>query len=371
MSPWWLAAAATLPSAVGVVFVWRLELEGVDPSHATPVFDPDSVDRFVAELTRRTGRAGLPAPLRIETGIELQAIVFPGPHDVILTGHIWQLYPLSAPRKLKCGVVFPDAVPVDDDVMRQAWRVHTPRGEVIGWYFRTTLYRRVDYAKFPIDERRVVLRMWHADPTEDVVLVPNFSAYHVMFPALQPGLRDRMQVPGWTVETSEFSLATTERRTGFGLPGFAAEGEAPELGFEVRLTRNFTDAFVSNLMPLMIVATLLFGVLMTASLDREKAEHHGFTSSAAYATNAALLFVALVGHLRIREEVSTPQILYLEYFYFVAYFMILAVSVVVFITATPGPHPRLIAYRDVLLPKLAYWPVSFALFFVVTVRVFY
>ena len=303
--------------------------------------------------------------------MDLQAIVFPGPHDVILVGHIWQLYPPSSPRRLTRGVVFPDAVPVDDDVMRRAWRVDTPRGEVVGWYFRTTLHRRVDYAKFPIDERRVVLRMRHADPTEEVVLVPHFAAYHAMFPALQPGLRDRLGVPGWTVETSEFSLATTERRTGFGLPGFAAEGEVPELGFEVRLTRNFTDAFVSNLLPLMIVAILLFGVLMTASLDKEKAEHHGFTSSAAYATSAALLFVALLGHLQIRAEVATPQILYIEYFYFVAYFMILAVSVVVFITATPGPHPWFITHGDVLLPKVLYWPVSFALFFAVTVCVFY
>ncbi|MDC0670907.1 hypothetical protein [Nannocystis radixulma] len=371
MKPWRLSFAATVPFAAGVLFVWRLELAGIDPSHATPVIDEDAVDRFVAESGRRSGRANMPAPVRIETGLELHAIVFPGPHDVIVTGYIWQLYPPSSPRRLSRGVVFPDAVPVDDDVMRRAWRVDTPRGEVVGWYFRTTLHRRVDYAKFPIDERRVVLHMWHADPTEDVVLVPHFAAYHAMFPALRPGLRDRLQVPGWTVESSEFSLATTERRTGFGLPGFAAEGEVPELGFEVRLTRNFTDAFVSNLLPLMIVAMLLFGVLMTASLDKERAEHHGFTSSAAYATSAALLFVALVGHLQIRQEVATPQILYIEYFYFVAYFMILAVSVVVFITATPGPHPRFITYGDVLLPKVLYWPLSFALFFAVTVRVFY
>lgn len=369
--PWCTSIGVTLAFAIGIVLLWVIELESADPSSATPVVDAAAVDRFIDEAARRSGRAVGPRPPVIEVGLEIASIVFPGPHDAIITGHLWQLYGDDAPAELTQGVDFPDAVPSAADTLRQAWRVETARGQVVGWYFRVTLNQPFDYSKFPIDERRLVLRIRHVDPTEDVVLIPNFGAYRAMFPALLPGLRERVEIPGWRVEASLFTLATAERRTGFGLPGFAGEGEVPELAFEVRMTRAFTNAFVSNLLPLMIVAALLFGVLMTASLERERAKPRGFTTSSAYSTNAALLFVALVGHLRTREEVSAPQILYLEYFYFVAYFMIFAVSFVAFVTATPGPHPRWIAHGDVLVPKLVYWPLSFALFFAITALAFY
>lgn len=371
MSPWWRSIGVSVAFLAGIVSVWSLELASAGPSRATPVVDTAAIDRFLDGWTRHTGRHDLPRPLPLETGVELHTIVFPGPHDVVVTGHVWQLYPPGLPPSLARGVVFPDTIAQDDDIMREAWRRGTARGEVVGWFFRTTLRQPFDYAKFPIDERRVVLRMAHPDPTEEVVLVPDFAAYHAMYPALRPGLHDRLALPGWRIEASEFTMATTSRGTGLGLPDLVAEGVAPELGFEVRMSRDFTNAFVSNLLPLMIVSLLLFGVLMTVTLDRTRAESHGFTTSAAYATNAALLFVALLGHLQIRQEVTTPQILYIEYFYFIAYIMILAVSVVVFVAATPGPHRPLMAARDALLPKLLYWPLSFALFFAITVWVFY
>jgi hypothetical protein len=371
MSPWWRPVVTSAAFLAGIIAVWSLELASAGPSPSTPVVDTAAIDRFLGQWTLRTGRRSLPDPVRIETGIELRTIVFPGPHDVILTGYVWQLYPPSLPPTLARGVVFPDTIAQDDDIMREAWRTDTARGELVGWFFRTTLYQPFDYRKFPIDERRVILRMAHADPTEEVVLVPNFAAYHAMYAALRPGLHDRLELPGWRVDASEFTMATTSRWTGFGLPDLVAEGGAPELGFEVRMSRDFTNAFVSNLLPLMIVSLLLFGVLMTVTLDRQRAECHGFTTSAAYATNAALLFVALLGHLQIRQDVTTPQILYLEYFYFIAYLMILAVSVVVFVAASPGRHRPLFTVHDALLPKLLYWPLSFALFFAITVWVFY
>lgn len=368
MNPWWLSLASTALLVAGVMFVWTLELRTAPPAEA--VVDPSQIESLLIEHAGRSGE-NFPKPKRISTGIELHAIVFKGPHEVVLTGDVWQIYPASMPAAAARGVTFPDAIPNDDDVMRESWRVHAPRGEVVGWFFRTTLYEPFDYSKFPIDERSVILRFSHADPTEDIVLVPNFDAYPAMHPALLPGLRDGFWIPGWRLEASEFTFASTQRRIGFGRPGYVGEGGFPEVAFQVRMTRDFTDAFISNLLPLLIVAMLLFGVLMTVSLDRERTEAYGFTASSALGTNTALLFAALLGHLRIRQEVATPQILYIEYFYFIVYLMILAVSVVAFHVSTPGQHTRSLTAEDAQLPKLLYWPLCSGLCFAVTVWVFY
>lgn len=369
MNPWSLSVTSTTLMVIGVLFMWTLELRTTQP--AAVVVQPSEVDAFLAEHVRRTSDAYLPAPARVATGIEVHAIVFQGPNEVVVAGDVWQLYPDSMSNHTARGVIFPDAVPTDDDVMHESWRLRVPRGEVVGWSFRATLYEPFDYSKFPIDERDVVLRIWHVDPTQDVVLVPDFQSYDAIYPALLPGLRDGLWIPGWRLEASEFTMASANRRIGFGRPGYVGEGAFPEVAFHVRMTRDFTNAFVSNLLPLLIVALLLYGVLKTVTLDRERVHAYGFSASAALGTNTALLFAALLGHLQIRQDVSTPQILYIEYFYFIVYLLILTVSVVVFLASTPGPHSRFIREEDVQVPKLLYGPVSSGLCFAVTVWVLY
>jgi hypothetical protein len=85
---------------------------------------------------------------------------------------------------------------------------------------------------------------------------------------------------------------------------------------------------------------------------------------------AALLFVLTVAHANLRDRLAAHGIIYLENFYFVMYFAILAVSINAIAFASPFTI-RFIHSHDNLLVKLLYWPVILGLLLGITVVFFY
>ena len=146
--------------------------------------------------------------------------------------------------------------------------------------------------------------------------------------------------------------------------------DVPELYFNIGLARNFTNPFVSNLLPVVVVVFLLFAVLMIASREDDKTELFGFSTSNVLTFCAALFFVVILGHIDLRSKLTASEIIYLEYFFFVMYIAILAVSVnsILFVSHA---GVSLIQYKDNFIPKLLYWPVIAALLLGVTLWVFY
>ena len=83
-----------------------------------------------------------------------------------------------------------------------------------------------------------------------------------------------------------------------------------------------------------------------------------------------LFFVVILGHIDLRSKLTSSEIIYLEYFFFVMYLAILAVSVnsILFVSHA---NVSLIQYKDNFIPKLLYWPVIASLLLGVTLWVFY
>jgi len=96
----------------------------------------------------------------------------------------------------------------------------------------------------------------------------------------------------------------------------------------------------------------------------------GFDTANVLAFTAALFFVLILGHIDLRSKLNAQTIIYLEYFFFVMYATILAVSVnaIMFVS-----HSRLhlIQFQDNLVPKLLYWPLFLGVLLAITLGVFY
>lgn len=128
--------------------------------------------------------------------------------------------------------------------------------------------------------------------------------------------------------------------------------------------------FISDMIPPVVVAFLLFAVLMISTKHEERIASYGFSSSAVLAYCAALFFVLILSHAALREDLATHGIIYLEYFYFIMYFAILAVSVNSILLAS-GTTLTFITYKDNLIAKLLYWPVILGVVFGIALAVFY
>jgi hypothetical protein len=119
-----------------------------------------------------------------------------------------------------------------------------------------------------------------------------------------------------------------------------------------------------------VVVFLLYAVLMIASREADKTELFGFSTSNVLTFCAALFFVVILGHIDLRSNLSSSEIIYLEYFFFVMYLAILAVSVnsILFVSHA---SVSLIQYKDNLIPELLYWPAITGMLLAITLWVFY
>lgn len=143
----------------------------------------------------------------------------------------------------------------------------------------------------------------------------------------------------------------------------------PELYFNVALQRRFINAFISNLIPIIVVAFLLFAVLIIITPQREGVTLLGFSASAALSFCAALFFVVIIAHVNLRANLAAQGIIYLEIFYFFLYGAILSVAVNAILIASPI-NVALVQYKGNFIARLLYWPVLLGLLLAVTLAAF-
>jgi hypothetical protein len=321
------------------------------PGIGSPVLDQAEVDAFLAN------RPDPPAPgsVRIPTGVFVQSVEFLDTTNVQVTGYIWQTYPDTVPPDIQRGFVLPEAV-TEAYQAEEVYRHATDGGETIGWYGHATLRQPFTYGRYPFDRHDVWLRLRHPDLGRDVLLVPDFAAYAEMTPTALPGLEEHFVYEGWDPEFTGFSYVLNRYTTTFGVGTNPAPGPTPELYYSIGLKRDVLSPLLDQVLPLGVIALLLFMTLTLATQDHARQERLGNHPFDVLWFCTALLFVVILSHNGIRGAVSPQQIAYLEIFPFTLYVAILLVALNTMLLALPSV-PRLVAYRDNLLPRLLYGPL--------------
>jgi hypothetical protein len=354
---WIIAIIFSLLCISGMWFVWHVTLNET-PDRINE--DVEIFDRFGLETALHKLLVPGEDMIRVPTGVFLQSLEFSSANNVIVTGYLWQDYS-DVPDDISRGFVFPEAESID---VEEAYR----QDGVIGWYYRAVLRQPFDYSKYPFDREDVWIRIWHKDFQRNIILTPDLRSYDIMDPDSKPGLEKNFVLEGWDIQNSFFSYRTNSYNVNFGAEDY--QQEFPELYYNAGLRREFLSSAISDLIPLIVVVILLFAVLIISTKSNEKIQLYGFSSSTVLAYCAALFFVLIVSHVSLREKLAAASIIYLEYFYFVLYFIILGVSINSILLASNTRH-KLIHYRDNLIVKLLYWPVILALLLVVTLVNFY
>ena len=353
---WWYVALAICLVLIGTIyFLWHHEVNTYMPNPGE-MFDRSGVENYL-KGNKATGDATEPQ-IYVPTGIFIQSLKFVNTTDSNVTGYIWQKYSDDVPADISRGFIFPEQVSSGDTVINEEFRRKNGSIEVIGWYFDVTLRQPFDYSKYPLDKHSVWIRMWHKDFDRNVILTPDLDSYDSTRPGDAFGIDDDMVQGGWIIHETYFQYKNGDYDTNFGIDDYAGEKEFPELYFNIVVGRKFTNAFVINLVPLIIVASMLFSLLMITTSEKEKVTTFGFTTSGAISTTAALFFVVMLAHIHIREKFLGAGIVYIEQFYLTIYAAILLVSLnIYFFSAGRIGGRSFIHYRDNFIPKVAFWPL--------------
>lgn len=355
---------------VGVGCLWHLESAArrSRPDVGPALLDAgDVADVLDREPGLRTG-AGGEERLIIPTGVFIQSVEFVTASNVEVSGYVWQRYAGSIPAEVERGIVLPEALEEAYEA-REVFRYDEGGDEVIGWYVHAVLRQQFDYGRYPFDRHDVWVRLWHPDLARRPILVPDFASYASMVPSSLPGMEERFVYEGWIPEFTAFSLVPHRYSTTLGQRADAVGVEGfPELYYSIGLKRAFASRMVSHLVPLAVVLLLLFVCLSLTTRDPDRRRAVAFDTGAAIGSCAALLFVALIDHNRIRDEIPPGRIAYLEILWFVLYAVILLVALNAAWSAAGHGHRTIVANDNAPL-RLLYWPIVSGLVLVATLVV--
>ena len=240
--------------------------------------------------------------------------------------------------------------------------------ELVGWYLFANLRQEFDYSLYPLDTQDVWLRMWHQDFRDNVILVPELSAYSLLDPQQLPGVQQGFVLPGWDINESWFSYRDLTFNTNFGQSTSAGLIKKPELFYNIEIHRQFLDPFVSRIIPVILVALLLFMIVLINTKTNRVAQWLGFSANSVVLGLSGLFFVVAINHSDLRQTLNSSGIMYFEHFYFVIYIMLLYVAAsAIYIATSEESDGR----EDNFITKILYWPILSLALFTVTFQVFF
>lgn len=357
---WIFTGIVSVLLVLGIGIIWHLALTYHSTDRRQGVEVADKATLKVQELHYREAsrKRDLPPPIFIPTGLYIDAMGFTSTKDLRITGRIWQRYPDDYPAKLAKGIQFGRA----DGVKLTKTNVQkVAGGEVIQWTFQADMRVKLDYSRYPLEVEQLPIQLLPPDIDGNTVLVPDLDAYKLTSPTLLPGLAHNVFIPGWKLTKSFFVLRKQDRGTNFGVERNFDRDRLPTLYYTVEIKRDFIDAFISNLTPLIVVAIVLFALtLLSSTLDISKT----------LGVCVSVFFVVVFSHLSIRKSIAAGEIFYLEYIYFVIYLVLILVPINSFRIAL-GLRSRFFEYRNGLLANALYWPFVLGTFFVITAMKFY
>jgi hypothetical protein len=348
-SLWKVVSFATILLIAGIGFLWYITQTA--PFHkeagSTMIVDKVGLQQFLS--TQQT-----PSSFYVPTGVFIESIEFGGTNNVNFSGYIWQKYTDGIHKGLSRGFILPEA---KSTKIVETYYLKENNTEVIGWHFQATVRHQFDYTKYPFDKRELNLRISHKDFDKNVILTPDLEAYGVTNPTACPGIKRQIVLSGWLALKSFFNYHSHNEDTNLGIDDYVGHSNFSHLHFTILLKREFLEPFINNVLPLVIASSILFALQMWL----------GKTTTFLRTLNG-LFFALLLAHIRLRGVITTPEIIYIEWFYLVIYCSILIIIISYFLFEY---KVNIGYYRKGLIPKLLFWPIILVSSFVITVVIFY
>ncbi len=369
--------------AIIITVIWYRADRIYKPNEDQLVSTRDAINELQIRL--KQSRFGSIEDLElIPIGFLIQSLEFSSTSEVHLTGYVWVTLPVenlglgangasSVDREDSCGLedapfIFPESVQGDSTIRgKPSYTSRRADRCTAGWYFATTLRQPFDYSRFPLDHKTVWIRVWPKDFAGHTAFLPALDDYANTSIGAKFGLDQFIVLDNWDIAESFFDYKTVGYDTSLGLGSRDVNYKFPELYFNVVLKRNFLNSFIVHLVPLFTVCSLLFAVLMTLTSRKVNTEVYGFNINGVVGIVAALFFVIVLSHIQFRRQFVAANIVYIEYFYFVMYFLLLAVTLNAFLIV----RVRVVQWHDNLLPKLLYWPFTLGVLAYITFNVLY
>ena len=360
---WYIVSSFSILCIFAVLMIWYNHLLSERSSNNNNIVVSNKTDleaalnslNRVGATTNVSNEQLLHSQIKIKTGFFIQSVKFSSANDIFVTGYAWQKTPPLWQNKIAVGddsstlldLVLPEAESATVTV------VYSDR-EITRWYFEASLRQSFNYLKYPFDDEEIWIRTRFRDFYQDnVILVPDFDSYPNFEPVSYNGLESDIFIEGWSIIKTFYYFKNINYTSNFGM--FSKKKiltNKPDLYFNISIRRDFLGVFVAYMIPLTVVAFLLFAVLMIRTRNSAKNELFGFNAAMVLGYAASLFFVLIVSHMSLRETLHAKGIIYLEYFFFCLYLAIAFVAA----NSITFSYKQLNAGMNDKWITLLYWP---------------
>lgn len=383
---WLNSAVISLILALGIGFIWALQLHDIPNGrkyrNEIILLDKAALSQVLDKIALNGAKLN-----QIPTGINLRHLLIEQTY-IESAGYIWQKN--NNIDKNLDGTFFPSALKTKQDLIYETLSQNKENSyDLKSWNFVVKALNRFDFSRYPFDSQHIKLQikqkvkdnndlvnnsqalnkinknsinnnLLEPQDKQQAVLVPDFEAYPFLNPNLLPGILPNLSLASWKLERSYFSYSFNSRGNLSKFSSYIGEENVPQLNFNVIVTRNFFDPFITYIVPILLACLFLFVVLIAETK---------FEIWDPITIMSGLFFGVLLAHLDLRRKFSSNTIVYLEYFFIIVYLIMLLV-VLTILLISKDYKSKIIQYQKAIIPKTLYWPVLLSLWFIITVIFF-
>ena len=350
---WQLAIIFSILCLLGVSFIWNDQLHRSQPMNDEEYIIRDDIGIMLHHVHLDKGldsseyHVNKSAP-EIPLGLRIDSINIAQNNEVNISGLIW-VRNLNQERAEGFELEFPDT-------FESEITPYLHENDTRSWQFNLSAQQHIKPENYPFERDRISLRITTQGYNNQYRLVPDFSGMGISNPGAMPGISESITMKGWNLFQTYFSYRTYRNTFNYSNGDPLHDGELSELHYNVEIGRKFLNPFISDMIPILSIAALLFLVLMTLTKNELHMAELGFSASSVLGYGSGLFFILIVSHVYLREKLNIDRISYIEQFYFLMYFVILSVSLSSILFTSRFDY-KIASYKDGFILKLLYWPV--------------
>ncbi len=344
---WFFSIIFSMSFFIGMISIWYAFFKIIEPVSGTKIIEQSQLNRFLLThdiTTHKTNKILVP------TGVIVNNINFATQETAAINGFIWQRLPIDTDSKYY-GFFFPQSVGYTS-INKISEKIYNNE-KIILWSFFTTLKEEFNPVRYPLDKENFTIQLLPLDMMSDVFLIPDLQNHTYLKPDLLPGVKDNINLKIWKVDASFYSYENNKAQKNIY---FLKDKNSNNLQFNISLHRALVNSLINNLIPLFLVAIMLYAVVTTNIL------------TTIIPISGAMLFFIALGHFSMRNYIVIEGMSYLDYLYVFMYAFITIITVSTII-ASKNIFAAM-AYKNNLITKILYWPFLTIFFYLITVYIF-
>lgn len=369
---WYFSTSIAILFLINISIIWYMNVSMVEVRedlYKQRIITKTDLNSYLVERNIELARFGYLKSAEIPTGIYIEDIDFNNAYDISFRGKIWQRINDSIKTNHSINFVFSQKLSKGISVRTNLISKERVDNSWLYLYdFTTILNLDFSYSKFPLDFRMLNIQLMYPDIHDNIILVPDLESYSKINPKLKPGIDKEIYLPGERITSSYFSFSSIDYSSNLGNTNYKGPSHTAVLEFNILVKRILVNALIANILPILVISLMIF--LLSFTLHKEDGELIEGSALSVIQASGGFLFILLLAHTHLRSTFETPDITYLETFYFIMYFFVSLVSTAILLYVKTDRFDFL-EYKHNLIVKVGFWPTLLITIYIATIIMVY